>query len=152
MKIDDLLENLLVESFDKGYQWSKDNGSARSEQYSIELPNEHEIIVTITKYGGHPEPEVSFTSTDYNERDVFAITGTFAKSGINPIRVFSSIIEIMKSSSIIRTHGGFYMEANKNEQSRLKLYQRMLRKYNMTFRYEEYSVAGTKLTKFIVTL
>lgn len=132
MNLDDLYTT-ITESFDRGYPWSSSRKSPSKELYYIDLPDGHEIAVNIVKTKDQDLPEVEFTSTDYNPEDIFAMTGGLAKNGINPIRVFSSMVDIMKGSSVIKTHGGFIMYANKSETSRVSLYMKMLRRFGFRF-------------------
>jgi hypothetical protein len=131
MNIDELISGELYEAFDKGYSWSPSSKSGNKELYFIDLPNGHEIAVNMIKERGETYPTVEFTSTDFNPDDVFAVTGTFANDNINPIRVFSSMVQIIKQSVLIKSNGGFLMHANRNEASRMRLYGRMLAKFNL---------------------
>lgn len=108
MKLEQLY-HVLTESFNNGYNWSRASSSSRSEVYYIDLPNGEEIAVTVAKDKKEKFPVVEFTPTNPDTSDIFAMNGQFAKEGMNPIRVFYSIVEIMKQSTLIKTAGGFTM-------------------------------------------
>jgi hypothetical protein len=129
----DQLYTTLTESFDKGYPWSVSRRAPTKELYYIDLPDGHEIAVNIVYTKENDLPEVEFTSTDYNPDDIFAMTGGLVEKGINPIRVFSSVVEILKVSPMIRQYKGFIMYANKSESSRVGLYKRMLSRFGFKF-------------------
>lgn len=123
------LYHVLTESFNNGYNWSRASSSSSSEVYYIDLPNGEEIAVTVAKDKKEKFPVVEFTPTNPDPSDIFAMNGQFAKEGMNPIRVFSSIVEIMKQSTLIKTAGGFTMYSKKSERSRTSLYIKMLGRF-----------------------
>lgn len=135
MHVDQLYQS-ITESFNNGYPWEHSTKTQRSEKYFIDLPDGHELAVMIVKTPKYDKPEVEFTSTDFNPDDVFAMTGNLVDKGINPIRAFSSLIQIMKQSPLIKVSGGFIMFANKSEVSRVALYKRMLSKFG--YRYTNF--------------
>jgi hypothetical protein len=132
MKFDDLYQ-AITESLDSAYPWSHSTKSNNKELYFIDLPNGHEIAVNMIVERGKPKPEVEFTSTDYDPEDIFKITGTFARDGMNPIRVFTALVQVIKQSQLIKKHNGFVMNAYKAESSRVSLYKKLLNKFGLKF-------------------
>jgi len=127
------INEIVLEAFDKSYTWEPSSMGPRSEKYFIDLPTGHEIAVTIVLEKGKEKPEVEFMSTDYDPEDIHKMTGTFAKEGINPIRVFTALIEILKKSALVSKHRGFTMSALKSEASRVDLYRKLLTKFGYKF-------------------
>lgn len=140
MKLNEVY-GLVEESFGSKYQWNTRRKGSSSEDYEFDV-GEIEFYVEVSAFNTKLNyPLVSFYSSMMGDADdLFAATGNFSKMGVTPIKVFSTVIDIISKSDLVRNAGGFIMDAKSSEPSRVRLYERMLKRFGNQFRKTSKSV------------
>lgn len=128
-----IIEDLL-EAFESPYLYAKSVSSPNAERYIVET-RVGVYMVDIRK-GESGVPEVSFS--DHSR--LSDINNSFANKGLSPIRLFSTIIDIIRKSSVVRYSGSFFFTATGGEASRIRLYERLLKVNGV--RYERENLDG----------
>lgn len=118
-------EQLLVEAFNVSYPYRIGSRDALSERYYFDA-EVYEMEVYVSGFDG-PIPVVGFYPSNTFDHSA---TGSFSKSGINPVKVFSTVMKIISRSRLIqKSEGVFDIEMEKSEKSRISLYRRMATRY-----------------------
>ena len=125
MKLEQLYKSIITEAFNDSFPYTVGVKSDMSERYFFDA-GPYEMEVYVSGFDG-PIPVVGFYPANTYNHDS---TAAFAASGVNPVKVFSTVFTILKKSDLVKKAGNvFDMEVNKSENSRMSLYKRMANRY-----------------------
>lgn len=140
MKVEELLE-----LFDSRLGYKRRQSLSWKEEYVVDtgIPGAP-IIVEIKEYPLEPKtPEnnmqgVFVAQVDFTDaHGSYDLTNIFARNNINPVKVFGTVIDIVKKSPMVKRMGGIvYFSSELNNTSRARLYERILKSTGVSYNKE----------------